>query len=472
VAEAAMTDLKALWAARHDWLKSEGREQQIKDYVFLANQLVWKRQASFLSAALVSALYFNPFSSIAFYGIVLLTEFLDLMLGRQSRAWDGEDQQMGKRLLRSMVVNTAVSAIAISAFIVNMAVQEGGQFIALFFLFSASLFAAVYNSQIIGVLVLRLMIYGFAFFYVAFLDMFRFLPPITSQIWLEFFTTILVFHFILVTSLKYYSLYRVRLAQMQMIKDENERARAASEAKSQFLSTVSHELRTPLTSIKGSLDLIISGRLGELTPEVRPLLEMAGKNSRRLAHLIDDLLDLQKIEAGEMDFDFKPVNVTDMVNDAVESTSGYAAKLGVEVKTLQCPEDCWIMGDRTRLIQVMHNLLSNAMKFSEEGGVVEVRVEVADGHVHILVRDSGVGIPQDAEDHVFGAFKQVEAPAIGKVSGSGLGLNITRKIVERHNATIDYVSELGIGSTFCIGFQRLTDKDVARGSPHPVAQVA
>lgn len=469
-----MTDLKALWAARNDWLKSEGREQQIKDYMILANQLVWRRQASFLSGAVLSAVYVDAISTIICYALLLLTETLDQILGRQSKAWDGQDPVKGRWILKHMVLNTTISAIAISIFVVNIAVQQptGGQFTALFFLFSASLFAAMYNSQLIGILFLRLMIYGFAFFYIAFLDMFRFLPPLTSQIWLEFFTTILVFHFILVTSLKYYFLYQVRLDQMQMIKDENERAKAAAEVKSQFLSTVSHELRTPLTSIKGSLDLIISGRLGELTPDVRPLLEMAGKNSRRLAHLIDDLLDLQKIEAGEMDFDFRPVNVTDLVNDAVETASGYAAKLGVEVRAAHCVEGCWIMGDRSRLSQAMHNLLSNALNFSEEGGVVEVRVEVADGHVHILVRDNGVGAPKDAADHVFGEFKQVEAPAIGKVSGSGLGLNITRKIVERHNATIDYVSEPGIGSTFCLGFRRLTDRDIANGSPRPVAQVA
>ena len=127
------------------------------------------------------------------------------------------------------------------------------------------------------------------------------------------------------------------------------------------------------------------------------------------------------------------------------------------------------MGDSSRLIQVMDNLLSNALKFSDEGGAVKVLVETLGVRVRISVHDEGVGIPEGAKDRVFGKFSQVDSSDVRKFGGTGLGLNITKQIVERHKATIDYVSELGVGSIFYIEFARLTEKGGANAGLEPAA---
>jgi len=469
-----MTHLRTFWATRNDWFSSQGREESIKNYIVLANQLVWKRQASFLSAAVLAALYFDPISIFACYGVVVLTEMLDSLLGRQSKAWDGKDPIEGRQILKRITINTAVSAMAISVFIIDIAVQQTstGHFTPLFFLFSASVFAAMYNSQMKGILLLRLSIYGFAFLYIAFLDVFRYFPPLSSDIWLEFFTIIFVLYFIGDIAVKFYVNYQERLQQMKLIKEENRRTKDALEIKSQFLATVSHELRTPLTSIIGSLELIKSNKLGPLPESLMPIIGIAARNGQRLASLVEDLLDLQKLEAGEMVFQFKPINANELVGEAVDSIAGYASKLGIQVTTDHCADDCQITGDRNRLIQVMNNLLSNALKFSDQGGTVKVRVETLGDRVRISVNDEGPGIPKGAKDRVFGRFSQVDSSDIRKVGGTGLGLNITQQIVERHNATIDYDSELGVGSTFNIEFEKLTARDDREPVLEPLTKAA
>ncbi len=469
-----MRNLNTFWSTEVDWFSSEGREQSIKDYIFLANQLVWKRQASFFVAAILAALYFDPISIFAYYGVVVLSEVLDMLLGRKSKAWDGQDPVVGRQILKRIALNTAVSGMAISVFIVNIAVQQAsvGHFTPLFFLFSASVFAAMYNSQMIGILILRLSIYGFAFLYIAFLDVFRYLPPLSSHIWLEFFTIIFVLYFIGDISVKFYLSYQERLKQIKLIKEENEHTKAALEVKSRFLATVSHELRTPLTSIIGSLELIKNDKHGLLPATLKPLINIAARNGERLSTLIEDLLDMQKIEAGEVVFHFDPIDANDLVYEAVESIAGYAGKLGIHVTSDPSGEDCRITGDRNRLIQVMVNLLSNALKFSDEGSAVKVCVETLGGRIRISVHDEGLGIPKGARDCVFGKFSQVDSSDVRKVGGTGLGLNITKQIVERHNATIDYVSELGVGSTFYIEFDRLTDGSGSSADLEPLPKSA
>jgi signal transduction histidine kinase len=195
-------------------------------------------------------------------------------------------------------------------------------------------------------------------------------------------------------------------------------------------------------------------------------------NGQRLASLVEDLLDLQKIEAGEIVFNFDKIDANALVCEAVESTAGYASKLDIQVIAESCAGDCLITGDRKRLIQVMGNLLSNALKFSDEGGAVKVRVETFGSRIRISVNDEGVGIPEGSKDSVFGKFSQVDSSDVRKVGGTGLGLHIAKRIIERHNATIDYVSELGVGSTFYIEFDRLTNKDGVTADLGPLGQAA
>jgi len=459
-----MKDLGAVWATRFEWFNPTDREQRIKDYVDLVSELIWHRQASFFAAAVLAVFYFDPVSTIICYGGVFLGEILDMKLGTRAAAWDGKDPEVGKRLLKWIVINTVISAVAISVFVINIAVQQtsGGHFTPLFLLFAASLFAAMYNSPIISVLLLRLSIYGGAFLFIAFLDLVRYRPELSSTTWLEFFTTIFVIYFIFDTSQKFFRNYQERLEQLKRIEAESARTKAAYEIKSQFLSTVSHELRTPLTSIKASLDLVNTGVLGEVPDNLKPTLSIAAKNGQRLADLIDDLLDLQKMEAGKMGFHFEALNVSELVKEAVESTADYAGKLGIHVTTILPTQELVMQGDHSRLIQVMNNLLSNALKFSTDGGSVRVRVEPNGSRVRISVQDEGIGIPENARDRVFGQFSQVDSSDIRKVGGTGLGLNITRQIVERHEGTIHYESEQGIGTTFYVEFDQLRQAALTR----------
>ncbi|MGO4916328.1 histidine kinase N-terminal 7TM domain-containing protein [Pseudogemmobacter sp. W21_MBD1_M6] len=229
-----------------------------------------------------------------------------------------------------------------------------------------------------------------------------------------------------------------------------EQARAADRAKSQFLSTVSHELRTPLTSIKGSLDLLDAGVVGEVPQEMKRLLTIARSNSNRLAALIDDLLDLQKIETGELTVDLVAVDMAQLVQDSVEACEGFASSMNVTIVTTGTEQPLYVKGDHGRLMQVLGNVLSNAFKFSNSGGSVAVSLQSHDAGLCLSVRDNGIGMPDNVEDKVFGPFSQVDASDTRKKGGSGLGLNITRRILEKHHGTIDYVSELGVGTTFFI----------------------
>ena len=452
-----MTVWSTINARPGDWCSSRGREERVKDYINLVNQLVLKRQGSFFAAAVLASFYFDPVSIFLTYLVVVLTEVLDILLGRHFKAWDGKDPVVGRMILKRIIVNTAISAIAISVFIVNIALQQesSGHFTPLFFLFSASVFAAIYNSQMIGILMLRLSIYAVAFIFMSLIDVVRFAPPLSSEIWLQFFTIVFVLYFIMDISLKFYFGYQQRLEQMRRIKEENRRAIAALEVKSQFLATVSHELRTPLTSIIGSLDLIKNEAFGEIPKPFAPAINIAARNSHRLAALIEDLLDLQKIEAGEMTFKFEPLIVKDLVQEAVDSSAGYASKHGIKVSVRPCDEDIRICGDRNRLIQVMNNLLSNAIKFSSVGGTVDVSAMRLGSRVRICVADNGSGIPAGSKEQVFGRFTQIDSSDVRKIGGTGLGLNISRQIVGHHDGLIDYDSELGVGSTFYIEFDCL-----------------
>ena len=437
-----------------EWFGTDDLDERIKDYVLAISKLVWQRQMIFIAAAILSAFYFDPVTTFAGYSAVLFTELLDLFLARRVMNWTETDRRKTRLFLLGVVANTVLSASAISFFVISVALQQvgGGHFTPLFFLFAASLFAAMNNSQMIGVLLVRLAIYGCTFIFIALYDVILFKPPLGSAAWLEFFTIVFVLYFIVDVSLVFYGQYQERLQQMLKIKEENERTKAAYEIKSQFLSTVSHELRTPLTSIKASLELINAGALGEVPPALEPAMNIAAKNARRLSNLIDDLLDLQKIEAGEMVFHFERINVRELVEEAIESTKGYADQLKINMITVFPKDDIFIAGDHSRLMQVMANLLSNALKFSDEGGTVQVRIAMHGARARISVRDEGVGIPENSKDKVFGKFSQVDSSDVRRIGGTGLGMSITKQIVERHEGTVDYESEFGNGSTFYVEF--------------------
>jgi PAS domain S-box-containing protein len=236
-------------------------------------------------------------------------------------------------------------------------------------------------------------------------------------------------------------------------RDVSER-HAVDEIKRQFIAIVSHELRTPLTSIKGSLQLLDAGVMGPVTESQQELLTMAVSNSDRLARLVDDILDMERLDAGRMPLHPEPVDARDIAGRAVMGMAGAAGAAGVGVALLDAEDagtaDCTVAVDPHRMLQVLTNLLGNAVKFSENGATVEVDVRRDDARVLIGVRDHGRGIPADDVAKVFERFRQVEAGDARRQGGTGLGLAIAREIVVRSGGTIEVQSTLGVGSTFTV----------------------
>lgn len=233
--------------------------------------------------------------------------------------------------------------------------------------------------------------------------------------------------------------------------DVTERLRA-QRMKDEFVSVVSHELRTPLTSIRGSLGLLEGGVAGELPAKARELVRIARNNSDRLIRLINDILDLDKMEAGRLELRREAIEVGPLVDAVVAEMSGYAQQAGVTVDVVVQP--CApIHGDRDRLSQVLVNLVSNAIKFSPEGEHVQVRVQPAPsaaGRVRLSVTDHGPGIARADVPKLFQKFHQLDPSDARRRGGSGLGLVIAKTLVEAHHGRIGVDSEVGRGSTFYV----------------------
>ena len=231
------------------------------------------------------------------------------------------------------------------------------------------------------------------------------------------------------------------------IQDVTER-RQVEMLKEDFISTISHELRTPLTSIMGSLGLIIGNQVGEIPDTVQQMLQVAYQNGERLTLLINGLLDIQKIESGNLELHLDIVPLNDLLNEAVSANTGYAEKLNVKLSLTPCPQEVLLMADRNRMMQVLSNLISNGIKFSPKGEVVTVSAEVINSIVRVSVNDNGAGIQDEFKPKIFKKFSQAETGNLRNVEGTGLGLSISKAIIEDHGGMIDFISEDSKGSTF------------------------
>ncbi|WP_343909691.1 sensor histidine kinase [Nocardioides aquiterrae] len=221
--------------------------------------------------------------------------------------------------------------------------------------------------------------------------------------------------------------------------------REVERMKNEFLSVVSHELRTPLTSIRGSLDLVVSGVLGELAPRARSLLSTAADSTERLTRLINDILDLERIESGTRTMELTTIEAGELLTRSATEMAGLARSTGVRVEVRPSPGR--VVADPDRIVQTLTNLVNNAIKFSSEGQTVVLDTRLEDGHVLFRVRDQGRGIPEDRLQSVFERFEQVDSSDSRQKGGTGLGLAISRGIVERHGGQIWMESTLGEGTT-------------------------
>ena len=232
---------------------------------------------------------------------------------------------------------------------------------------------------------------------------------------------------------------------MQLAKEE---AEAANKAKSDFVSIVSHELRTPLTAIRGALGLVHGGVLGALPKEAHDMIGVAENNTDRLISLVNDILDIAKLQAGKLDLVLEVVEMDKLLQEAVQVNQSYAVQHGVTFSLVPEPEPLLVEADHFRILQIMANLLSNAAKFSEKGTEVEISLEQSDGSAVVYVKDHGRGIPFEHQAALFDQFTQVDNTDARERGGTGLGLSICKTLVEMHNGEIGVESEPGKGSSF------------------------
>ena len=218
--------------------------------------------------------------------------------------------------------------------------------------------------------------------------------------------------------------------------------------KSEFISTVSHELRTPLTSIQGSLAIIRKAAPESLEAKHQKLVSIAHENSSRLTRLINDILDIEKIETGHIKLNRDLHMVADLIFGAIEENQSYARQHSVAIVPVGTFPHVCVNADSDRIAQVMDNLLSNAAKFSPEGSLVQVSLSRVDQGIRIEVSDQGPGIPEESRDKIFGRFMQADSSNTRKFGGTGLGLNIAKSLVELHGGAIGFESDQGSGTTF------------------------
>lgn len=240
--------------------------------------------------------------------------------------------------------------------------------------------------------------------------------------------------------------------------------------KNEFVSIVSHELRTPLTSVRGSLSLVTGGVAGEIPSQAKALIEIAVKNTERLILLINDILDIEKIESGKMDFNLEKLEIQPLVEQAIADNQPFAEQFSVHLQLEQTLPNAIVKVDRDRLLQVFTNLLSNAAKFSPPQAVVSVRIFRHQQKIRIEVSDHGSGIPEEFRPRIFQKFVQADASIARRKGGTGLGLSICKAIVEHLGGTIGFKTETLVGTTFYIELPEVEIPNIAPASPYPLSQ--
>ncbi len=218
--------------------------------------------------------------------------------------------------------------------------------------------------------------------------------------------------------------------------------------KDDFVASVSHELRTPMTSICASLSLLVHNAVGEIPSPASRLIAIAHTNCQRLVRLVNDILDMEKMEAGQMPFHQERVVLHPLILQAIDANREMATSCGVQLRMRDAADIDDVKADPDRLIQVVTNLLSNAIKFSPQGSDVDVAVEQGDGVLRLTVRDHGPGIPEDFKPRVFERFAQADTSDTRPRGGTGLGLSIVKQIVDRMGGDVGFTDAPGGGTVF------------------------
>ena len=260
------------------------------------------------------------------------------------------------------------------------------------------------------------------------------------------------------------------------LKTTNRKLQKLERLKSEFISIVSHELRTPLTAIKNAMDIILSGKAGDMTENIEKFVTMGKRNAIRLSGIINDLLDISKIEAGKMDFKFELTHIEPVIEYVKNNLTEVAKEKGLSIKYTPSEESVEVYADSNRIEQVLTNLVSNAIKFTQTGEIeITSRVvnarelhydqcfeedikKLQGNYLQVCVEDHGIGIERKDLNHVFDKFAQIENSLSRQVGGSGLGLPIARQLMESHNGAIWCDSEINKGSKFYFVIPVANDK--------------
>ncbi|MBT2133022.1 PAS domain-containing sensor histidine kinase [Croceibacterium sp. LX-88] len=246
------------------------------------------------------------------------------------------------------------------------------------------------------------------------------------------------------------SLYRraVSAGRYLLVSQDVTEARTAARLKDELVSTVSHELRTPLTAISGALGIVSAGAAGELSAKAERLIDIAQRNSERLIVLVNDLLDIDKLRSGRMEFHLERLDLAELIGLGVDQNMPFAEKGGVDLKADLTDQPVVVMGDRHRLLQVLANLISNAVKFSSSGGIVTVRLRTIGQRARLSVIDHGMGVAESFRDRLFNRFSQFDSSSSRVQQGTGLGLAICKSIVDQLGGTIWLDTGVSSGATF------------------------
>lgn len=248
-----------------------------------------------------------------------------------------------------------------------------------------------------------------------------------------------------------------------VLQDISERKRI-ERMKSEFVSTVSHELRTPLTSISGAIGLVVKNAQQELNPKAAKMIDIAYKNCHRLTHLINDLLDMEKLEAGKLQLNMMPQLLMPLVEQAVEANAPGGATRGIQLNIKQSIPEAEVMVDSDRFVQVITNLLSNAIKFSPAEAAIEINADINEGAVVVSVQDCGPGISPEFSTQVFQKFAQADSSDTRDKGGTGLGLAISQELTERMGGEIGFDPNIDTGAYFYVKFPLLNASQPAEGN--------
>jgi PAS domain S-box-containing protein len=238
-------------------------------------------------------------------------------------------------------------------------------------------------------------------------------------------------------------------------------AEAANRTKSEFLATMSHELRTPLNSVIGFSDLLLDGSFGELNDKQNKFMENISHSGKHLLNLINDILDISKVEAGKMELFHEIFDISDLISDIHLMMEPLSSKKDIRLEFNMKQRSIFINADRGKLKQVLYNIIGNAIKFTPEHGEVHVDISMKDQMLQVSVRDTGIGMSEEDLKKLFQPFVQIDSSSNRRFEGTGLGLALVKNLLELHGGTIEVESELGTGSTFSIRVPlNLEDKDL------------